>query len=212
MKPFGLSIFVIFFLSCINNAHTNPNTQELTPEIRERPEIILHKKLKARADTLKGFCSGGKYNTNYAILVDMSIHSGKKRMFVWDFAKDTVMLSGLCCHGYGKGSTEEKIVFSNQPGSYCSSLGKYKTGIRSYSKWGIHVHYKLHGLEATNSNAYDRQVVLHSHSYVDDSEIYPSHLMLGYSQGCPVISDNLMTKIDALLKKTNKPVILWIYQ
>ena len=35
--------------------------------------------------------------------------------------------------------------------SYCSSLGKYKVGIRSYSKWGINVHYKLHGLEATNN-------------------------------------------------------------
>ncbi len=131
---------------------------------------------------------------------------------MWDFTKDTIVWSGLCCHGYGKGSTEENIVFSNEPGSYCSSLGKYKTGKRSYSKWGIHVHYKLHGLEATNSNAYDRQVVLHSYSYVADTNIYPMHLMLGYSQGCPVISDNLMTKIDSLLQKVDKPLILWIYQ
>jgi hypothetical protein len=210
VKPSVFFIFAVFFLSCIHNARTNPNTSQ--EAIREHPEVIFHKKLQARADTLKAFCAHGKYNVNVAILVDMSIHSGKRRIFVWDFARDTILWSGLCCHGYGKGSTEEKIVFSNEPGSYCSSLGKYKIGIRSYSKWGIHVHYKLHGLEATNSNAYKRQVVLHSHSYVDDSEIYPSHLLLGYSQGCPVISDHLMTKIDSLLKKADQPLILWIYQ
>ena len=95
-------------------------------------------------------------NTNYCFLVDFSIHSGKRRFFVWDFKGDSVKYASLCAHGYGKNSTVSKPVFSNVEGSYCSSLGKYKVGIRSYSKWGINIHYKLHGLEATNDNAFKR--------------------------------------------------------
>jgi hypothetical protein len=37
------------------------------------------------------------------------------------------------------------------------------------------------------------------------------HLPLGISQGCPVISDEVMRKVDRLLKAEKKPVLLWIY-
>jgi len=103
-------------------------------------------------------------------------------------------------------------VFSNELGSNCTSLGKYKLGAKAYSNWGIHVHYKMHGLEATNVNAFRRIVVLHSYEPVPYDEIYPGHLPLGWSQGCPVISNTLMTKLDSLLKQRQKPVLLWIYQ
>lgn len=148
-------------------------------------------------------------------MLDFKIHSGKKRFFVWDFEKDTIKYSSLCSHGYGNRenrSTYTNIKFSNVPGSLCSSLGRYKVGIRSYSQWGINVHYKLHGLEKTNNNAFARIVVLHSHNPVPEEEIYPEHLPLGYSQGCPVISNEVLRKIDELMKSgIKKPVLLWAY-
>ena len=137
----------------------------------------------------KAYCDKNGYNTNYCFLVDFSIHSGKRRFFVWDFKGDSVKYASLCAHGYGKNSTVSKPVFSNVEGSYCSSLGKYKVDIRSYSKWGINIHYKLHGLEATNDNAFKRYIVLHSYTPLPETEVYPLHLPLGISQGCPVISD-----------------------
>jgi hypothetical protein len=111
----------------------------------------------------------------------------------------------------GLGSTCSSPVFSNEKGSYCTSLGKYRTGERSYSSWGINVHYKMHGLERTNDNAFSRIVVLHSYDYVPEEEIFPEHLPLGWSLGCPVISNKLMTSIDSLLKTRKKSVLLWIY-
>ena len=149
---------------------------------------------------------------HYCFLIDFSIPSGKKRFFVWDFKGDSIKYSSLCAHGYGKESTLKKPVYSNVEGSYCSSLGKYKVGIRSYSKWGINVHYKLHGLEPTNSNAFKRYIVLHSYTPVPASEISPMYLPLGISQGCPVICDEVMRKVDALLKVEKKSVLLWIYE
>lgn len=167
--------------------------------------------LKQRADSALNYCQRVGYNTNYCFLVDFSIHSGKKRFFVWDFRGDSIKYASLCAHGYGKKSTVSNPFFSNVEGSYCSSLGRYKVGVRSYSKWGINVHYKLHGLESTNDNAYKRYVVLHSFAPVPRAEIYPVHLPLGMSQGCPVISNETMTRVDALLKNQKKPVLLWVY-
>lgn len=174
-------------------------------------EMQLVDRLKLKADSAKTYCKQKGFNTDYCFLVDFKRHSGKQRFFVWDFKGDSIRHSSLCAHGYGKNSTVSKPVYSNVEGSYCSSLGKYKVGIRSYSKWGINVHYKLHGLEKTNNNAFKRIVVLHSYDPIPDENIYPEHLPLGMSQGCPVISNETMRQIDKLQKKATKPTLLWIY-
>ena len=93
-----------------------------------------YNRLKLKADSAKVYCVDKGFNTNYCFLVDFCIHSGKKRFFVWDFRGDSVVYASLCAHGYGKNSTASKPVFSNVEGSYCSSLGRYKVGIRSYSR------------------------------------------------------------------------------
>lgn len=173
--------------------------------------IDKHARLRQKADSARAYCKRNGMNTNYCFLADFSMHSGRKRFFVWDFKGDSVLYSSLCAHGYGKGSTVSKPVFSNVEGSYCSSLGRYKIGIRSYSNWGINIHYKMHGLESTNSNAFKRIIVLHSYDPVPGFEIFPAHLPLGISQGCPVICNKVMKKIDKLLRKESKPVLLWIY-
>lgn len=169
-------------------------------------------RLKLKADSAKAYCAHNGMNDNYCILIDFSMHSGKKRFFVWDFKGDSILYASLCAHGYGKGSTVSKPVFSNVEGSYCSSLGHYKIGVRSYSKWGINVHYKMHGLDSSNNNAFKRIIVLHSYDPVPAVEIYPVHLPLGISQGCPVICNEVMKQVDKLLKGESKPVMLWIYR
>jgi hypothetical protein len=175
----------------------------------DRDALVTHLRLKA--DTALPYCRERGFSEKYCILINFGIHSGKDRFFIWDFERDTVVRSSLCAHGYGGNSTQEKPEYSNTEGSYCSSPGRYRTGIPSYSRWGIHVHYKLHGLEPANSNAFRRVVVLHSYKYVPDAEIYPLHLPLGYSAGCPVISNAAMRRADELLKNSDKPFLLWIF-
>ncbi|MRJ08780.1 peptidase [Ornithobacterium rhinotracheale] len=159
------------------------------------------------------YCKKNDLNTNYCILVDFSQHSGKNRMFVYDFNKKDVIYKGIAVHGKGGNSKANYVKFSNVPGSNCSSEGKYRIGARSYSNWGTHVHYKLHGLESTNSNAFKRYIVLHSYIGVPSTEIYPIPAPK-VSEGCPVICNELMQNIDDLLKsiKNQKPVMLWIFK
>lgn len=181
-----------------------------TIENFENEDKTIHH-LRQKAVLAKAYCHSKGFSEQYCVLVNFHIHSGRKRFFVWDFAQDTIVYSSLCAHGSGRESTAFKPVYSNDEGSYCSSLGRYKIGISSYSQYGINVHYKLHGQDPTNNNAYKRIVVLHSYDLIPEREIYPVHLPLGYSLGCPVISNGIMREMDILLKKCESPVMLWIY-
>ncbi|MDR2138983.1 MAG: murein L,D-transpeptidase catalytic domain family protein [Tannerella sp.] len=180
--------------------------------LRNHPERdALMARLRVKADSALTYCRNNGLSEKYCFLIDFGIHSGKNRFFIWDFEQDTVVRAGLCAHGHGGNSTPDRPAYSNVEGSFCSSPGRYKTGIPSHSRWGIHIHYKLHGLEPTNSNAFKRIVVLHSYQYVPDAEIYPFYLPLGYSAGCPVVSNGMMRAADRLLKHSDRPFLLWIF-
>jgi len=170
---------------------------------------------KQKAAEALQFCKSNKMNEKVCILIDMSIHSGLRRFFVWDFEKDTISYSFLVGHGccnnpWSEDDSKENPVFSNVDGSHCSSLGKYKIGERAFSNWGVNIKYVLHGLEKSNSNAYKRLIVFHSWELVSDEEIYPEGTAEGW--GCPTISNNSFKKIDPILKKAEKPVLMWMYK
>lgn len=170
--------------------------------------------LKERASEAYEYAKAHDFDLEHVILIDFGRHSGTNRFFVWSFAEQAPVIESLVAHGYGnKGfeSSNQEIVFSNIPNSYTSSLGKYRIGERAWSKWGIHVHYKLHGLEPTNDKAFERYIVLHSFDMIPAEEQYPAYLPLGFSQGCPVVDDETMRKVDALLQTKQKPVLLWAY-
>ncbi len=171
-------------------------------------------RIKSKAIVAKQFCKTKGMDTQYCFLLDMKIHSGKNRFFVYDFKVDTIVDQGIVSHGCGKlswGSDETKTtpVFSNTPESHLSSIGKYRIGKRGYSSWGIHVKYWLHGLDKTNSNAVKRIIVLHGWDMVPESNVYPQGCPEGW--GCPAVSNGFMKRIDKRLKASSKGVLLWMF-
>ncbi len=180
-----------------------------------KPDSKTIERLKIKSTAAKTYCQNNNYNTELCILIDMSLHSGKHRAFLWDLKKDSILASGMCAHGCGSNPwgatyTKDKPIFSNTPDSHCSSVGKFKIGKRGYSSWGIHVNYKLYGLESTNSNALKREIVLHSWGDVTEREVYPAGTPEGW--GCPAVSDAFMKIIDPKLKASAKPVLLWMFE
>lgn len=176
-------------------------------------EVVYTPNYASKSFAAKQFAQKNKMDSTVCFLIDMKAHSGKKRFAVWDLNGDSTRREIIVCHGSAgaKGlpiSSADSPVFSNIPSSYASSLGKYRVGKRSYSNWGINIHYKLHGLESTNSNAFRRIIVLHSFIGVSSSEVYPQ--ASPYSLGCPMVSNQDMIYLDNLLKK-NKNILLWIY-
>jgi hypothetical protein len=180
----------------------------------EKPTISKSFSQTEKVKEALEYCENKGFNTDFCILADMRIHSGKNRLFIWDFKNNSIYKSGLCSHGcgdssYGKDETKTAPIFSNKPDSHLSSLGKYKIGKRGYSNWGININYKLHGLETTNKNAYERVIVLHSWKSVSNIPIYPSGTPEGW--GCPAVSNDMMRILDEKLQSTSKPVLLWIF-
>ena len=180
-----------------------------------KPENKTIERLKLKSAAAKSFCKKSNYNSDICLLIDMSIHSGKHRAFLWDLKKDSIIASGMCAHGcgsnpWGETSTKEKPAFSNTPDSHCSSIGKFKIGKRGYSSWGININYKLHGLESTNDNALKREIVLHSWEDVTEREVYPAGTPEGW--GCPAVSNAFMKIIDPKLKASEQPVLLWMFE
>lgn len=221
----GGGIIIVLLGIFFYTQHLNEQKQaQLAEELRLEEQEKLEKqqrewqdtfnRAKLKADSAKAFCEKNNLRTDYCILVDFKIHSGKNRLFVWDFEKDTITDQNLCCHGYGDKehrSSQADIVFSNTPGSLCSSLGKFKTAHRDHCSYGTMFQYRLNGLEDTNNNAYPRAVTLHSYIAVPDEEIYPKHIPLGYSQGCFIVSDNMMNRLDNLMKMSDKKMLIWSY-
>lgn len=205
------NILLILFLAFINCKDTS--SSKLATAINEAKEITKdYTKINEEALT---YCEQNGFNESYYFLVDMSLHSGKNRFFVYDFIAGKITDKNLVTHGscdkFEDNETKwEKAKFSNKKDSHCSSKGKYKIGKRDFSSWGIKVKYWLHGLENSNTNAVDRVVVLHSWNAVKNKEIYPKYSPLSW--GCPAISNDFMKLLDEKLKITEKPVLLWIIE
>jgi hypothetical protein len=164
--------------------------------------------LNNRASQLKMYVRNNGFSTGYCFLIDMSLPSGWKRFFVYDLAKNSIVLSGLVSHGNCNQNSLVEAKFSNTPSTGCSSIGKYRVGA-SY-EGGYGKSYKLHGLESTNSNAYSRAVVLHGFGCVPDEEIYPATIC--NTQGCAGVSFNFLKRISTIIDQSEKPILLWIYK
>jgi len=194
----------------------------LVPLFPQQSEVISKavpclniEKTKAKAKEALAFCKEKNFNTQFCVLIDMSLHSGVKRFVVWDYKADSIsnifMVSHGCCDNpWCSDASKEAPAFSNVEGSHCSSLGKYKLGKRAWSEWGINIKYEMHGLEATNKNALSRLIVFHSWDKVTDEELYPQGTVEGW--GCPTISNNSMLILDPKIKGASKPVMMWIYK
>ena len=179
--------------------------------------------LNERAEEALGYCKENGYSTDYCLLVDYGRHSGRVRFFLWDFDKEKSVLKSLCAHGYGKGSTARRPVFSNEVGSFCSSSGHYRVGKeKTMSKPQGRKALLLYGMDKTNSNALQRGILIHPVSLPNFS-IYPFlipvkvHEILGHkirpkSEGCITIPFRKYFKVVETVKSSSQPLMLWVYE
>jgi hypothetical protein len=147
----------------------------------------------------------GLIEKNILTLVDFSLSSNVKRLWVIDLESNIILYNSLVAHGKNTGE-EFANSFSNATRSYKSSLGVYLTAEVYNGKHGLSL--KLDGLEkGINDNARERGVVMHSANYVSNSFI-KNHKRLGRSEGCPAIPEDLLNGIVNTIKNKS---CLFIY-
>lgn len=193
-------------------SHTNTRKKTIALHAPQK-EVILPvsnntiEKLEQKATAARLFVKQKGYNENTCFLIDMSLASGQNRFFIYDFKKDTLQAAGLVAHGNCFEYWLEGRKYSNVVGSGCTSLGKYKIGSSYNGKFGYS--YKLHGLDNSNNKAFERTVVLHSHSCIPETEVADE---ICQSNGCPTVSPAMLQYLKTIINNSKKTVLLWIYE
>ena len=204
-----IAILVITHLlaSCdINSAAVNKKLLNSDRQLQE------WQKLQPAIDSLQlqlpSLLKQLKFNERVVLIAHLGIHSGLPRLVLWNVTSGQIMDSGCVAHGYGNESFSENALFSNAPNSYCSSKGKYRIGNKYKGRFGWS--YKLHGLDKSNSHAFERFIVLHAYSCVPDNIIYPDYCC--NSQGCAMISYAYLARLSKIIDASRRPILLWIIE
>ncbi|PIF30128.1 L,D-transpeptidase-like protein [Flavobacterium sp. 9] len=163
--------------------------------------------MKDEINAIKKLIKNTHYNNKLCFLIDMRIESGKNRLFIYDFKSDKIIDEGLVAHGLGSETgITGKLKFSNTDNSLCTSLGKYSIGNSYYGKFGKA--YKLYGLNKTNSNAYNRNIVLHKYYDVPYKE---QEKNICNSYGCPMVNEIFYKRIEKIIDNSEKKIVMDIY-
>ncbi|MCD7923797.1 murein L,D-transpeptidase catalytic domain family protein [Phocaeicola sp.] len=145
-----------------------------------------------------------KKSKSILTLIDFTKPSTEKRLFVFDMKEKKLLYSSVVSHGKNSGENYA-TSFSNEVGSYKSSLGFYLTGSTYQGKNGYSL--LLDGLEkGINDRARERAIVVHGAAYANPSVCRSGRL--GRSFGCPALPQNLTKPIINTIKGGS---VLFIY-
>jgi len=139
----------------------------------------------------------GDFDSSLLTVVDYSLPSTERRLWVIDVPRHLVINHEFVAHGRGSGENQA-MSFSNQPGSLQSSLGLFRTEDTYFGGEGYSL--RLRGLEpGVNDRAMERRIVVHGADYVSPSMI-AEYGRLGRSWGCLALSRDVASSVIDRIK------------
>jgi hypothetical protein len=165
-----------------NASFVLPNEEVLTMAVNGYYKLIASGNLEA-----------GKPLT----IVDFSLPSTEKRMWVLDVSTGQILHHSVISHGRNSGDLMAE-KFSNVESSFMSSLGFYVTGETYQGKHGYSL--RLDGMEkGFNDLARQRAIVMHGAEYANEDFITKTG-RLGRSLGCPALPVALNEQVIDIIK------------
>ena len=226
MRLYSISIYIIIFICNFPVGLNNSKAQTKNSYYNDYSQPLIANYNNTNIfDSLKlGKLGLGRMAFDYAMLgfkslkekgllgkedvlsiIDFSLRSDKKRLFVIDLKNSKLLYYTYVAHGRNSG-TERALFFSNEPESYKSSIGFYVTKGTYTGKHGYTL--KLSGYEkGYNDNAEERAIVMHSAEYVSEALIKQQGY-IGRSLGCPALAPAIYKEIIDKIKNKN---CLFIY-
>jgi hypothetical protein len=130
-------------------------------------------------------------------IADFSAASSVPRFHLLRLADGSVK-SHWVAHGRGSDPAHTGWLerFSNEPHSYATSSGAFKTDRLYVGEHGPSI--RLEGLDTTNSNAASRAIVVHGAWYVSES-IARERRILGRSEGCFAMAHSSIKEVLEVL-------------
>ncbi|WP_298196628.1 murein L,D-transpeptidase catalytic domain-containing protein [Novosphingobium sp.] len=147
-----------------------------------------HRKVLAVAAEQLERHRAGLWRTDLVGIADFALPSSLPRFHFANLEQGTVR-SFLVAHGKGSDPEHDGFLktFSNVPNSLATSRGAYITYEWYKGKYGTSI--RLGGVEADNSNALDRAIVLHPAWYANPAML-EKWGKLGRSDGCFAMAED----------------------
>ncbi|WP_228160612.1 MULTISPECIES: murein L,D-transpeptidase catalytic domain family protein [Marinobacter] len=158
---------------------------------------LNHKVLRRALQASSCAVSNGMDMPARLAVIDFSLPSSKKRLWIFDLQSGELVLRDLVAHGKNSGLAEAS-VFSNRVGSYQSSIGLFRASESYQGRHGYAL--RLDGLEqGINDHARRRAIVIHGADYVAQSWVR-DYGRIGRSHGCPAVSQKVIRRVVDNLK------------
>jgi hypothetical protein len=145
-------------------------------------------------------------HNNILTIIDYSLPSSEKRLWVFDLKEKKLLFYTYVSHGIKSGSLLS-TYFSNKHNSKASSIGVYHTEKTYYGREGLSL--RLEGLDkGFNDNAFNRYIVMHGGWYMDEHFI-KKYGRPGRSWGCPAVPLELSKPIINTIKDNSLFVVYY---
>ncbi len=178
----------------VGYAEHHTNWEGLDPHILKAARVAYYS-AKAQGQVKKPIVS----------IVDYSLPSNKKRLWIIDLSKNRLLYHLHVTHGQGSGGRIAQF-FSDQPGSHASSLGVFVTQESYVGQHGLSM--RINGLEPRfNAHARARAIVVHGANYAT-ANFAEAYGRLGRSFGCLAISPR---KIRSVIKTLKNGSLVFAY-
>lgn len=139
--------------------------------------------------------SEGLTSRRLVTIIDYSLPSNARRLWVVDLGTNEVLVHEHVAHGSRSGGTWA-TAFSNRAGSLQSSVGTFLTGSVYTGVRGPSI--RLHGLEpGINHRALARGIVIHGTPNVSNARALLRRV--GRTEGCPAVSRYAARKLVRLI-------------
>lgn len=195
-----IKMTTFFFLaatSILGHANSALDIKSETNKLANKAPGLKQNILTSALQAYQHAVEKGTVHKHLLTVIDYSLPSSNKRMWVFDLNQHKLLYHTFVAHGSNSGYLTPKH-FSNKQKSHESSLGTFITknsyiGSKGYS-------LNLQGLEkGFNDNAFIRRVVIHGAWYVNQNFI-KSAGRAGRSWGCPAVSTQLARPIINAIK------------
>ena len=198
---------LIFFIGILLSltVFTKENNQFYAKNLYNEMKLNGLINYQAFSQAIDGFNKTKNKEKNILTIVDFSLPSTEKRMFVLDLDKKAILLQSYVAHGKNTGDLYAKS-FSNKTNSNKSSIGLFLTEGSYNGRNGYSL--RLNGLEkGVNDNAKKRNIVVHGADYANPKFIETSG-RLGRSLGCFAVPESVNAEIINTIKGKS---ILYVY-
>ena len=139
----------------------------------------------------------GEAKPSTLTVIDFSVPSTERRLFVYDLRTRALLFTEHVSHGRNSGGNVP-TMFSNEPESFKSSIGLYRTAEGYFGKHGYSL--RLDGLDTGfNDRARERAIVIHGAAYVNAATAKVQG-RLGRSLGCPALRPEIAKKVIDTVK------------